>query len=206
MSIGCLLTMPGAHGLFHKAILQSCFGGIPAVPSGKAGETAGQLIDILGIKPGDTGALRKSTAEQLLSADEELRRKMSLPGQAPVVTLYKPVLDGSIISEVPVKAIKNGAAGKIPVLIGSTLEEFRLFGNLSPAFLKMSESEMVTGCQSFLPAESVPGIIETYRSARVKRGDDATPAGIFAAITNGLFVQITGNSFHRSPEAICPSL
>jgi para-nitrobenzyl esterase len=129
---------------------------------------------------------------------------MSLPGAAPVVTLSNPVLDGSIISEVPIKAIKNGTASGIPVLIGTTLEEFRLFGNLSPDFLKMSEAEMVKGCQSFLPVESVPGIIETYRSARARRSDDTSPAGLFAAIQTDFLFRLPAIHFIEAQNRYSP--
>src|SRR5208283_5727610 len=50
MSIGCLLAMPAARGLFHKAILQS---GVTVPPADMEAQTAGQLIEVLGINPSD---------------------------------------------------------------------------------------------------------------------------------------------------------
>jgi para-nitrobenzyl esterase len=204
MSIGCLLTMPQAGGLFHKAILQSCVGGIPATPLGMAVKVTEQLLGILGLNPYDMDAIRALTVERLLSAELELRAKMASPGEGPAITITTPVLDGRSISEIPLEAIKRGCAVNIPVMVGSTLEEFRLFGMLSPDFPKMSEAEMVKRCQMIMPAEHVPRLVEVYRKARAVRGDDISPTGVFSAIQTDFMVRKPAIHFIEAQQCNAP--
>jgi len=205
MSIECLLTMAPARGLFHKAIIQSSLGEIPGMPLNMAVKVAEQLIGTLGLSANDVGAIRALTAEQLLAADVELRTRMAGSGGGPVTTITTPVMDGKTVPEVPVEAIKGGCADSIPVLIGSTLEEFRLFGMISPDFLKMGEAEMVKGCQMFIPAERVSGLIETYREARARRGADTTPAGIFAVIQTDFMFRMPAIHFIEGQQRYAPT-
>lgn len=205
MSIGCLLTMPTARGLFHKAILQSCVDGIPATPLSMAVKVAEQLLGRLGLSPKDVGDIRALTVEQLLSADLELRTKMAGPGEGPVITITTPVLDGKTIPEMPIEAIKRGCADNIPVLVGSTLEEFRLFGMMSPDFPKMSEAEMVKRCQMFIPDERVSGLIAAYRKARARRGVDTSPAGIFSAIQTDFMFRMPAIHFVEAQQRYAPA-
>jgi para-nitrobenzyl esterase len=205
MSIECLLAMAPARGLFHKSIIQSSLGEIPGTPLSTAVKVAEQLLGTLGLSPGDVGAMRSLTPEQLLSADVELRTRMAGPGEGQVMTITTPVMDGKTIPEVPVEAIKGGCADSIPVLIGSTLDEFRLFGMISPDFAKMSEAEMVKRCQMFIPAERVSGLIETYRKARAVRGADTSPAGIFAAIQTDFMFRMPAIHFIEAQQRYAPT-
>ena len=205
MSIGCLLTMPQAGGLFHKAILQSCVGGIPATPLDMAVKVTEQLLGILNLSPHDTGAIRALTVERLLSAELEVRARIATPGEGPVITITTPILDGKTISKIPIEAIKRGCASNIPVLVGSTLEEFRLFGMMSPDFPKMSETEMVKRCQMIMPAENIPGLVEVYRKARTARGEDTSPTGIFSAIQTDFMVRIPAIHLIEAQQCYAPS-
>lgn len=205
MSIGCLLAMSPARGLFNKAILQSCVGGIPATPLSIAVKVTEQLLGTLGLGSRDIGAIRALTVEQLLSADLELRTKMASPGEGQVITITTPVLDGKTISEIPIEAIKRGCADNIPVLVGSTLEEFRLFDMMSPDFPKMSETEIVKRCQMFISADRVSGLIAAYRKARAVRGDDTSPAGIFSAIQTDFTVRMPAIQFIEAQQRYAPA-
>lgn len=57
MSIGCLLAMPAAKGLFHKAICESGVGST-SISKKTANATAEQFLKILGVKGSDAKALR----------------------------------------------------------------------------------------------------------------------------------------------------
>jgi para-nitrobenzyl esterase len=69
MSIGCLLAMPKARGLFHKAILQS---GAPntALPLEPSVKVAEQLLHILGLKGTEIEVLGALPVKRLLSIQE----------------------------------------------------------------------------------------------------------------------------------------
>ncbi|MFC1862596.1 carboxylesterase/lipase family protein [Thermodesulfobacteriota bacterium] len=204
MSIECLLTMPKSRGLFHKAIIQSSLGEIPGAPLEMAVKIGGEFPGVLGVSPSDTDAMRALTTSQLLSAGEDLRAKISEIQGEPAITVTTPVMDGVTVPELPLKAIRTGCAKNIPVLIGSNLEEFRLFGMLSPEFSEMGENELVKGCQSFIPAEHVKDLVETYRKARAARGEDITPAGIFTAIQTDFMFRMPAIHFIEAQKGHAP--
>ncbi|MGC1192301.1 MAG: carboxylesterase family protein, partial [Candidatus Binatus sp.] len=91
MSVGTLLAMPAARGLFHKAIPQSgaCHTGSPVA---RANRTAERVLSRLGVNPGDAAALRALTPAQLLTGT------MLADGKTPDPELgmaYQPCIDGT---------------------------------------------------------------------------------------------------------------
>jgi len=69
MSVGALLGLPAAKGLFHKAIPQSGAAST-AIRQDQAAQVAEQFLDILGVSASDVNALRSFTVEQLLKAQQ----------------------------------------------------------------------------------------------------------------------------------------
>jgi len=65
MSIGCLLAMPAACGLFHKAIMES---GTPKAvkPLAPCIDVAKRFLEVAGLQSGDISALRSLSTENLL--------------------------------------------------------------------------------------------------------------------------------------------
>lgn len=205
MSIECLLTMAPARGLFHKAIIQSPLGEIPGTPLAMAVKVSEQLLGVLGLNPHDAGTIQALTVEQLLFADLELRTKMTDLAGGPVATITTPVLDGESIPEIPVAAIDGGCASGVPVLIGCTRDEFRLFGMMSPDFLRMTETEMVQSCRKIWSDEHASDLIEAYRGSRAGRGADISPAGILAAIQTDFLFRIPVIHFIEAQQRHAPT-
>lgn len=180
ISIGCLLAMPSARGLFRRAILSSGVGNV-ANTQDEAVHTAEQFIDILGGDTGDEKALRALTVEQLLSADTGLDERTTVVGGLRRLILA-PVVDGKTLPELPIDAIKHGSAADIPLLVGTNLEECRLFTLRDSDFPMLDEAGLVNRCRFYVPEDHVCLFIETYRKARVQRGESASPADILVAI------------------------
>lgn len=204
MSIECLLTMPQSLGLFHKAIIQSSLGEIPGTPLDMAIKIGKEFPGVLKISPDDANTMRSLTTSQLLSAGEGLRARISEIQGEPAITVTTPVMDGVTVPEFPTEVIRSGCAENIPVLIGSNLEEFRLFGLLSPDFPKMGEDELVKGCQTFIPKDNVKEIIDTYRKARIGRGEDISPAGLFTAIQTDFMFRLPAVHFMDAQKTYGP--
>ena len=82
MSVACLMNMPAARGLFHKAILESPVGEIarPLVPSLRIAE---EFLKIVGIRPQNDSALRALPVDTLLAAQQELAVRTG-QGMAPI--------------------------------------------------------------------------------------------------------------------------
>ncbi len=180
MSVGCLMAMPRAKGLFHKAIPQSGSANTAMTQDG-AVQVAEQFLDIVGLSADNVDALRSLTVEQLLAAQQELSIRMlrsSLRSGMPL----QPVIDGKILPARPIDAIRDGSAKEIPVLVGSTLDEWKLLAMADQNLPKLDEGGLAGRCKYIVPAEHVENLIESYRKAREKRGVPATPPELFMAI------------------------
>ncbi|MBN1191169.1 MAG: carboxylesterase/lipase family protein [Dehalococcoidales bacterium] len=196
MSTGCLLAMPAARGLFAKAIMQS--GANTAKALDKAVDLSGQFLDILGIKPAETGALRKVPAERMVEAQQELSARMlklKIRG-----AILKPVVDGEILPAFPIDAVKNGSSRGITLMAGSNLEESRLLTAGEKNLSKMDEAALVRRLGRMLPGIDVPNLVSRYRAARAKRGAPASPAETFLAAQTDLQFRIPAV---RLAEAHC---
>lgn len=119
ISVGDLLVMPQARGLFHRAIIEST--AVLARPAGRAREATRQLLDALGIDTGPDAVrrLRELPAEQLHRASAAL----------PPMT-FAPVVDGNAIPDDPHALMRRGAAASIPVLCGANRDEYTLFSGM----------------------------------------------------------------------------
>jgi para-nitrobenzyl esterase len=187
MSIGCLLAMPAARGLFHKAILES---GV-TVPANDADMTIGErLLDILGISASDVDALISLPVDRLLAADLDLRIKMAGPGEPLRITVTAPWVDGKILPLPPVEATQVGSAAPLPLIIGTNLDEWKLFSMMDPNGLKIDESMMVDRLKFFIPPQHVEKIIKAYRKARDSRGDSTIPFELVSAVLSDFVFRI----------------
>ncbi|MBV1904889.1 MAG: carboxylesterase/lipase family protein [Pseudomonadales bacterium] len=180
MSVGALLALPAAKGLFHKAIPQSgaCHTVAPLETGIKVGEA---LLKFTGL---DADGLRQMTAEELKKAQRRIEGgrvegyPLSVLGGLPL----RPVVDGKVIPEAPVDAVRKGIAKDIPILAGSTLDEWRLFGAMQPAIKKLDNDAMHKRLSYLLPEHNVAVIVSAYQDGLNARGIDPTPAEVFMAI------------------------
>ena len=155
ISIGNLLGMPAAHGLFDRAILQS--GAPELVPSARAGATAlaRDVLAELGIGAAD---LADVPAERLVALQAQLVRTRGLGA-------FTPFVDGASIPRPPTEAVRDGAAAGVPILIGCNRDEWALFDVLL--------GDAVTGAvKAPLIArlgDDLPPLHAAYRDARAAR-------------------------------------
>jgi carboxylesterase 2/para-nitrobenzyl esterase len=132
MSVATLLAIPRAKGLFHRAIVQS--GNTPNVTSTATAARIGRrLAEILGVEP-RREAIAALSPERVLEAQAQLRGQLlahpdpALWGEVALSFLpWAPTVDGQVIPQHPIEAIRTGAAADIDLLVGSNTEETRLF-------------------------------------------------------------------------------
>ncbi|MFF5995716.1 carboxylesterase/lipase family protein [Lysinibacillus sp. KU-BSD001] len=115
MSIGILLAIPSASGLFQKAILQSG-AARNVLPSVVATQVCTDILAKLGIDKEHLSRLEEVSTAELLEASRHV---------SPM--LLGPVIDGVVIQEPPELSIVNGASKHIDLLIGTTKDEYCLF-------------------------------------------------------------------------------
>jgi para-nitrobenzyl esterase len=187
MSIGCLMAMPAAQGFFQKAVLES--GAANTVGAlEEAVDITRQYLEILGTSPHDTDSLRSLSVKRILSAQQELGDKIREATHR--ITPFQPLVDGDVMPELPIDAIQKGSARDIKVIVGTNLEEMRLFGVMDPGLINLDEEGMVNRLKDLIPAEYVAGLIKTYREARKNRGDTAGPSELLMAIQTDMMFRM----------------
>lgn len=189
-SVECLLAMPAASGLFSRAILQSTYDTTMDLDAAatRARAIAGELGG------DDLERLRTAPIEELLAAEQRVIAAAGTPaigagGSGPVV-------DGTTLPCTPLDAVRDGAAAEIPIIVGTTLDESRLFAAMArndsgPG----SDFEAGARLLSLMGApdageEVAVSAVEAYRAGRSERGRDATPTDLATdAMTDRMFRQ-----------------
>ena len=133
MSVGTLLAMPRADGLFRRAIAQSGAAD-RVVPAATARRIGHDLADRLGVDA-TRAAIASVPADRLLVAAAELKADlMAHPDPARwslevVASLlpWQPVVDGELIPGQPIDRIRAGAGAGVDVLVGTNTDDWQLF-------------------------------------------------------------------------------
>jgi para-nitrobenzyl esterase len=185
MSIGCLMAMPAAKGSFDKGILESGVGST-AGPLDEAVATSKNALEVAGIKGHDVEALRSLSVKQLLDIEMKLRTDMAYIGEVVRITATAPVIDGDVLPGIPTEVARAGSANDIPTIIGTNLEEWKLFGVMQPGIDKLDEAGMIKRLNVYLPEMDVSDLVKTYREARQKRGEPVTAFELLSAIQTDL--------------------
>jgi para-nitrobenzyl esterase len=96
---------------------------------------------------------------------------------------FEPVIDGDLLPVLPIAGIAAGAGSDIDVLVGTNLEEQRLFLVPTGAIGYINASILGMASAAYgLPAEA----LEVYRSSR----PEASPGDLLAAISTDWFFRI----------------
>lgn len=132
MSVGTLLAVPAAKGLFHRAIAQSG-AARNVLPSKVAAEVADDFMSR--VQARTVGELVEVPAEKLLEARGQLLiEAMSnvdgvVDGDGPLLGLpFQPVVDGAVVPDSVLEVIRDGEGARVPLLVGTTRDEWKLFG------------------------------------------------------------------------------
>jgi para-nitrobenzyl esterase len=184
-SVECLLAMPSARGLFHRAVLQSTYD--PPLDDGPAAEHGREVLGRAGIGPDDLEAARSVPLETLLAAVDGGEGGGGLGGPG-----LSPVVDGEVLPEAPIDALRSGRAADVPLLIGSNTDESRLFG--ATMMGELDEATVRTMLAGVLPGDGDPAVtdraLEVYGRTLAERGASQRPADVyFAASTDRMFRQ-----------------
>ena len=122
-----LLATPSARGLFHRAIAQSS----PASSvygTARAQKVARSFLAHLGIDPDDAGAaaaVRSASVEAIVAAGKAVYAEV--PTTDPGTLAFAPVVDGDLLPEAPIDALRAGRGIPVPLMIGTNKDEASLF-------------------------------------------------------------------------------
>lgn len=177
MSVGTLLAAPAARGLFQRAIMQS--GAVNFLSTAADGATLAQtLCTALELPPAQIERLWDVPVAQLLRAQQKAFPRL---GGGRVGLPFQPIVDGDVLPIAPLDALRAGSAAGMPLMIGTNLDEMKLFGLFDPTFGTLDDAGLRRRAERALPA-GVDRIIATYRDARAARGEAITPTDLWYAI------------------------
>ncbi len=189
MSVGMLLSMPCAEGLFLRAIAQS--GAAHHVTSVATAQQISQyLAEKLGVAA-TREAIAAISTDRLLAAQEELRADLiSRPdperwGEVATTMLpWEPVIDGDILPARPIDRIAAGAGAGIDTIVGTNTEEHRLFLVTSGAIDQVTTEALAGAVAAYgLPIEAT---LDAYRTAH----PNASAGDLLAAIQTDWYWRI----------------
>ncbi len=180
-SVSTLMGTPAARPgeLFHKVIAQSGAASWSLEPE-RATRNAVKVLDALGIAAGDLDALLGADTDAIVQASTVLGSETSdaaLP--------FAPVIDGVVLTESPLDAVRAGSARGVALLTGTNLDEMTLFNLIDPGLAAIDEAGLASRvAQRF--GDDATTIIKQYRSER----PDASLADLWTAISSDAVFRI----------------
>jgi para-nitrobenzyl esterase len=174
MSVGTLLGMPSADGLFARAIPQS--GAAHNVHTrDTATRVAERFLAELGVEPSRAAqALRVVPPDRLLDTHQQTVLEL---GTTEGLLPLQPLVDGASLPEPPLEAVRAGRAAAVALLTGTTRDEWKLFGFLDRGLASLDEAGLVKRLSSQIPGAEVEALVAAYR-----RPERRTAADLFFAI------------------------
>jgi para-nitrobenzyl esterase len=165
--VATLMSMPGAKGLFHRAIIES-----GAVLRLTTHEDAVRYTDLLlgelGLKAGQVEALQSVPMARLLDANGAVQKKITL--REPGGTANSPMVDGKAIPNHPWDPTGPAMSANIPLLIGYARTEETLYDRPTPEKLTLDDAGLRERASKRLGGDPTRAI-EAFRQAH----PEATP-------------------------------
>ena len=168
-----LLAMPGAAGLFHRAIIQSgpALTGISARSATKA---ANAILTELGIDKDNLDLLQHIPAQKILDAVQSatLRAGGGFAGLR-----LAPVVDGDVLPRDPFTPTAPEVSRNIPILIGWNKDEMTIFNTSAPWFGSLTDDQLSSRVETIVGDKTV-ALLKVYRDMY----PDYSPSYTFNAI------------------------
>jgi para-nitrobenzyl esterase len=198
MAVTALLAMPAARGLFRRAISQS--GTTHQGYGSDAADTvAAMLLEELAVS--NVAGLRSVPVESLVKAQlhcmaKSRREILQMP--------FVPVVDADSMPLHPLDAVAAGEARDIPLLVGTNLDEFKLFTLGNRKVTGMGDESLEKRTRALTATygaddSAAKQLVETYRSALETRAANS-PNEVLSAIESDRTFRVPGI---RIAEAQC---
>lgn len=134
MKVSLLLAMPGAKGLFHRAIVQSG-PWLKAVSKEAATGYARAFLEKLGVEPGKLEKLASLSPAQIQEAAAAVSSGNGIGG-------FSPSVDGIALPSGPFDPGAPAISADVPVMIGTNKDEATLFLFADPRFGDYTEEDL----------------------------------------------------------------
>jgi para-nitrobenzyl esterase len=183
--VSVLLAMPKAHGLFHRAVIQSG-ASVRVSTKERATALAAAALQRLGLTRNSLDRLQTIPVEQLIAAITPTKQKVGRPA-LPLLDRYDfgPVVDGGNLPQQPCDPAPAAFSDEIPLLIGDTKDEATRFLADDDAVWNraLTEAQLRERLSAIAGGEA-DRLFDLYRT----RDPHANPAELLiAALTHGQF-------------------
>jgi para-nitrobenzyl esterase len=159
-SVLALLAAPAAAGLFHKAIVQSASIG-QFRSRERADAAARHLLDELGIAHDRAEDLLDRSTEDIIAA------QVAVEAWPHGIDAFAPTPDGVVLPDGVIEAIRSGSATpNVAVMIGTNLDEMRLFTAFDPANASLDEDAVLARAATDIDPDAARSLTDAYRAAR----------------------------------------
>jgi para-nitrobenzyl esterase len=172
--VATLMSMPGAKGLFHRAIIES--GAVLRLTTPEDSIRATELLlSELGLKPAQARDLQKVPVAKLLAANDVVVKKMGMaePGMTP----NSPMIDGKALPKHPWDPAAPDLSANIPLLMGWARTEETLYDRPTPEKMAMDEAGLKERTAKRLGVDPEP-VIAAFR----KSHPEASPWDLYILI------------------------
>ncbi len=162
MSVSALLASPPARGLFHKAIAQSGAAHI-GHDAERSARAAQAFLEEIGLGVAQAHEAAEAPYSTLIAAQITLLAKTNAGkdtrklGALP----FQPTIDGVLIPARPISLLREGAGRGIPLLTGTTKEEWQLFTAADPRLRLMSAKNFTERVER-LAGDAAPVMLDVY--------------------------------------------
>ena len=181
--VGALMGMPGAVGLFHRAIVES--GSMLRLGSeDKSRQLADLIVAELGLSPATIHEIQTLPYEKLIQASTKILREHASTPEGTLPNFrriadslgFAPIVDGSLLPAHPFDPQASMLSADVPMIIGSTLNEFITAMN-HPEVEKMTEAELEQKVRGVY-GDRTTKVIEAFK----QRSPHASPFDLWSHI------------------------
>jgi para-nitrobenzyl esterase len=193
MSIGSLMGLPAASGLFHQAVAQS-----GAAATVNTLERAAEVAECAIAKTGGLDALRMAPWERLVEVQAEVAVELQRGGGA---LPFAPVVDGDVLPRPPLESVRAGSAAPVRLLTGTNRDEMTLFLYTGPGPHDLDEATAVRRLERVNPGAGR----SLYDAYNAELGGSARPADVWVAVeTDRVFripaIQLASAQARHTPD------
>ena len=178
MATARLMGMPQARGLFHKAVLESGAGSRGGTTVAQATEVAKAYMKLAGVNTVEE--LQKLSMVDMREAQRKLFETRFEDSS------FGPVIDGIVLKEGSMDAIADGLGDKIPVMVGTVLDEMRYWSTIEDLPLETKPESLLRKQLADLVGDRADEVIAAYKRNNPDYGD--------------VVVQITSDLVFRLPS------
>jgi len=187
MGLAALLSAPQATGLFQRAIVQSGSTHMTNTID-EANRVTERVLEVAGLTA-DPEVLKAADAELISDAVGNLNpRELRAEGIGWIP--LRSVIDGELIRELPIDGDRSGTADGIPVISGTTADEWRFMAVTNRSVMKMDHDGLLRRLERILPGELVSQAVELYRQKVGMESRKPSPADLYSAILTDLAFRV----------------